>query len=45
MQKRPAIIVCAMVTTLTIAVTFYVCRWYGIKTVMDFTGKKIEING
>ena len=41
----PDIIGCAMKTTLTIAVTFYVGRWYGIKTVMNLIGKEIEIDG
>ena len=40
----PAINGCPMKKTLTIAVTFYVGRWYGIKTVMNLIGKEIEIN-
>jgi hypothetical protein len=38
-------LVCGVLTTCTLIVTFYVGRWYGIKTVMNFMEKEIEKNG
>ena len=37
-------IACALVTTMSLIVTFYVGRWCGIKTVMNFMEKEIEKN-
>ena len=36
---------CAVVTTTMLVLTFYVGRWCGIKTVMNFMEKEIEKNG
>ena len=35
---------CAVVTTTMLVLTFYVGRWCGIKTVMNFMEKEIEKN-
>ena len=38
-------LVCSVLTTLILLVTFYFGRWCGIKTVMNFMEKEIEKNG
>jgi hypothetical protein len=35
---------CALVTTMMLAVTFYVGKWCGIKQVMDYITKEVEKN-
>ena len=38
-------IACAMVTTMMLALTFYLGKWCGIKKVMNDIEKEIEENG
>jgi hypothetical protein len=35
---------CAVVTTMMLALTFYLGKWCGIKQVMDYITKEVEKN-
>ena len=37
-------LVCALVTTMLLAVTFYAGRWWGMKMTMNLLEKEIEKN-